>query len=310
MRHSDFNRKLLRIPAISKALCVLLLCIGVSACVSHEESVTENAKQGHLRQDNSIPASSAFSNADSSRGAKTPNNTAPDQLYDPWQSLNRRTLSLNLWMDTWLPNPASKAYYAVTPEFVRTGVRNFSGNFGELGNALNSLLQLEINNMGRSLARFGVNSTVGVLGLFDPASHLEITSRKEDFGQTFAVWGLPSGPYIVLPFLGPSTVRGAAGFATNLTVNLVDKLPVENLEAAKYITTGLSVLDVRRREASSFEMLSASVDPYTLLKFFWWANRLNEINNGKSLQRTEGQDNNEDFDDFDDFDDLERAEEN
>ena len=126
---------------------------------------------------------------------------------DPWEGYNRAVYAFNDGLDTVLLKPAAQAYDAVVPEPVDRGVGNFFANLGEVGNFANALLQAKPGESARALARLAINSTVGLLGLFDVATELGIERGEEDFGQTLGAWGAGPGPYLVLPVLGPSTVR-------------------------------------------------------------------------------------------------------
>ena len=126
---------------------------------------------------------------------------------DPWESYNRAVFAFNNGFDTVLLKPAAQAYDTVVPGPVDQGVSNFFANLGEVGNFANSLLQAKPGASARALVRLTINSTVGLLGLFDVATELGIERGEEDFGQTLGAWGAGPGPYLVLPVLGPSTVR-------------------------------------------------------------------------------------------------------
>lgn len=130
---------------------------------------------------------------------------------DPWEGANRRVFEFNDALDRAILRPVARGYASVTPQPVQTGVGNFFSNLGELRTVLNSLLQGKPGNAGIATSRFLINTTVGIGGLWDFATHMEITGRDEDFGQTLAVWGVSEGPYVVLPIFGPRTVRDTAG---------------------------------------------------------------------------------------------------
>lgn len=136
-----------------------------------------------------------------------------DPLYvaDPLESTNRQLYKFNAKLDDYVLIPVVDAYEAVTPGFVRTRVSNFFLNLGEVNTFLNSVLQLRVTKAAPTLARFVINSTVGVFGLFDVATDLEIKRENEDFGQTLGYWGMAPGPYLVLPALGPSNLRDGVG---------------------------------------------------------------------------------------------------
>lgn len=128
---------------------------------------------------------------------------------DPLEPFNRQMMRLNEGLDAVALKPAATVYKDVLPPLVRTGVSNFFGNMGDLWSGLNSLAQLHFRDAGENLLRFEFNTFFGFAGILDIASELNIERHKEDFGQTLGRWGVPAGPYLVLPFFGPSTVRDA-----------------------------------------------------------------------------------------------------
>lgn len=139
---------------------------------------------------------------------------------DPWEGFNRAVFRFNDTADRWVLKPVAITYRQVTPIFMQYGVSNFFGNLREVTTTINSVLQWKWDDAGNGAGRFLINSTVGVVGLFDVAQHVGLEeSEGEDFGQTLAVWGVPSGPYLVLPFMGPSTVRGVPGQAVDWYTN-------------------------------------------------------------------------------------------
>ncbi len=134
---------------------------------------------------------------------------------DPWKPLNRRVHNFNEFFDSNIGRPVARGYDRVTPEPVSGSVSNFFSNLGEFSNIANSLLQGKGESALISTGRFVFNSTFGLLGLFDVASSFELPRQNEDFGQTLGYWGVDSGPYMVLPFIGPSTVRDSAGMGVD-----------------------------------------------------------------------------------------------
>ncbi|MEZ5524433.1 MAG: VacJ family lipoprotein [Pseudomonadales bacterium] len=141
---------------------------------------------------------------------------AADNPEDPWEGWNRAVWKFNKTADTYFLKPVAKGYDWVTPKPVDDGISNVFDNLGETRNFLNDVLQFKFADAGTDLARFVINSTVGVLGIFDVASRWGLDRNEEDFGQTLAAWGVESGPYLVLPFLGPSTVRDGIGLIPDI----------------------------------------------------------------------------------------------
>ena len=137
---------------------------------------------------------------------------------DPWEEWNRRVYHFNQRFDEWVYLPVVDAYRFVTPRFVRSGVSHFFANLGEIPSLANHLLQLQGHDALHSTARLLLNTTLGLGGLWDPASRMGLAPRVEDFGQTLGYWGVEEGPYLVLPLLGPSNLRDTGGlvFDTSL----------------------------------------------------------------------------------------------
>lgn len=132
-------------------------------------------------------------------------------VYDPWEPMNRRIYVFNYYFDQAVFLPVVRGYEAVVPGVARTGVHNFFNNFEDLMTMLNSILQLNPQKVFQSSSRVVVNSTVGLFGLLDVASEMQIRRPEEDFGQTLGYWGAGRGPFLIIPFLGPSNLRDGLG---------------------------------------------------------------------------------------------------
>ena len=201
---------------------------------------------------------------------------------DPWEGFNRAMFAFNDAVDGAVLKPLAKGYKAVTPNPVQKGVSNFFSNLGEIGNITNNLLQGKWDQTASSTWRFIINSTAGWLGIFDVASEMGLKKYDEDFGQTLAYWGVSSGPYVVLPFLGPSTVRDGAGRIVDLTYDDgISRLNVNTDEE-----TGLFVLDVvetRTRLLSAESFIIG--DRYSFIRDVYLQNREFEIYDGNVPQR-------------------------
>ncbi len=135
---------------------------------------------------------------------------------DPFEPFNRGVQRFNDSVDEAVLVPTAKAYRAVVPSPVRTGVRNFFGNIGDTWSFANSVMQLRLQNSAETFMRVNVNTVFGLGGILDVATDLGIERHKEDFGQTLGRWGMPAGPYVVLPILGPSTARDTAALLVDL----------------------------------------------------------------------------------------------
>lgn len=216
---------------------------------------------------------------------------------DPWEGFNRKVFAFNEVVDRYALKPAARGYRAVTPDPVETSIGNFFANLGEPRTALNSLLQGKGSNASVATGRFLINTTVGIGGLFDVASQLDITGREEDFGQTLAVWGVGEGAYLVLPLLGPSTVRDTGGLPADTMTYPLYYLDDSELELA---LTALRVIDMRAGLLDREELIRG--DRYSFIRDTWLQQRRFEISDGE-----QGADPfaDEDFDyDDADFDDA------
>ncbi|EGB99295.2 ABC transporter [Pseudomonas sp. TJI-51] len=136
-------------------------------------------------------------------------------VYDPLESVNRRIYHFNYRLDQWVLLPLVNGYQYVTPSFVRTGVSNFFNNLGDVPNLFNSVLQLKAKRSAEITARLMFNTIIGVGGLWDPATSMGLPRQSEDFGQTLGFYGVPEGPYLMLPLLGPSNLRDTTGLAVD-----------------------------------------------------------------------------------------------
>ncbi|RBO82582.1 MlaA family lipoprotein [Marinomonas aquiplantarum] len=203
---------------------------------------------------------------------------------DPWEGFNRAMFSFNDAVDGAVLKPLAKGYKAVTPSPVQKGVSNFFSNLGEIGNITNNLLQGKWDQTASSTWRFIINSTAGWFGIFDVASELGLKEYDEDFGQTLAYWGVSSGPYLVLPFFGPSTVRDGTGRVFDMTYD--DGISYLSLNSDE--RTGLFALDVvetRARLLNAESMIFG--DRYSFIRDVYLQNRTYEIYDGNIPQKPE-----------------------
>jgi len=196
---------------------------------------------------------------------------------DPLERFNRSMFAFNDAVDKAVAKPVAKAYVKVTPRFVRTGVSNVFNNLNTLGTAVNDVLQGKMKQAGRDSARFLMNSTLGLGGLFDPATPAGLELNDEDFGQTFGKWGMKPGPYLMLPLLGPSTFRDTFG-------KLADQFtyPVYWLEddSTRLIIRGVSLLDMRADLLDLDEQLDQSYDRYAFVRNAWLQRREFQVKDG------------------------------
>ncbi|HFD12407.1 MAG TPA: VacJ family lipoprotein [Crenotrichaceae bacterium] len=167
---------------------------------------------------------------------------------DPYESFNRDMHSFNLNVDEYVMKPVAKGYQWVTPNFVDRGVTNFFSNLQGIRLTFNDLLQAKFQDAGFDMLRFVVNSTVGLGGLFDVATELDVPRGNEDFAQTLGYWGVPSGPFLVLPFVGPSSPRaigGSIGDAPLNPISYIGYAPVSvGLQAVNFTDTRADLLQL------------------------------------------------------------------
>jgi phospholipid-binding lipoprotein MlaA len=174
--------------------------------------------------------------------------TYPIQIYDPWEGFNRRVYKFNALFDRHVFLPVVGGYETVTPKFVRTGISNFFSNLRDIRNFVNSVLQLKGQKAASTSARFVVNTTVGLLGFIDVATRIDLPQQNEDFGQTLGVWGAGQGPFLVLPLLGPSSVRDGVGLGVDWYVEAAILDAVVDLKSREELALVLlDAIDTRYR---------------------------------------------------------------
>ena len=198
--------------------------------------------------------------------------------YDPWERLNRGTHAVNDTVDRFTLKPIAKGYNKVVPEPVRNGVTNFSRNLFTPRSALNNFLQGKPGDGLSELGRFVLNSTFGIGGIFDIAARNGLEPKTEDFGQTAAVWGVPQGPYVVIPFLGPSTLRDAVMTPLDVVAD-----PLYHYDGDRTVSTSLyaiRLINLRARLLSVEELLQDSADPYVTIRESYLQNREFQVYDG------------------------------
>ncbi|HMN19917.1 MAG TPA: VacJ family lipoprotein [Ottowia sp.] len=204
---------------------------------------------------------------------------------DPWESYNRSMTRFNDAVDDAVIKPVAGAYKAVLPQPVRTGVGNFFGNLGDAWSFVNNLLQAKPEGALHSFWRVVINSTIGLGGVFDPATEMRLERHREDFGQTLGTWGAASGPYLVLPILGPSTLRDTLALPVDFygnPVGQVHDIPVRNsLVALQYVDTRARLLD------AGTLLDEAALDPYSFKRDAFLQKRHNDIHDGDPPQDEE-----------------------
>ena len=200
--------------------------------------------------------------------------------HDPWEPFNRSVFEFNEGLDTYLLKPVVAGYRFVLPEFVRDGIYNFFSNYSDIYTALQNLLQGKPDYAFSDLMRVVVNTTFGLGGLIDMATPGGLPKHKEDWGQTFGVWGIPSGPYVVLPFFGPSNVRDTFGTAADLESDYLFSY-VKDIGLRNSIT-GLRVVNARNTYYEAGDLLDgAAIDKYSFMRDAYIQRREYQINEGR-----------------------------
>ena len=196
---------------------------------------------------------------------------------DPWENLNRKTHNFNMTLDDYVIRPIAETYDFIIPEFVQTGFSNVFDNLGAPVSAANNLIQFKPVGFITETSRFILNSTFGIFGLFDVASRLGIKERNEDFGQSLGHWGFASGPYLVIPFFGPSSARDGFSLAPDYYLR-PDLVRFED-NKSDLALNGLSVINLRAGLLSISDL--SGNDQYSFYRDAYLQRREYEINDGK-----------------------------
>nr|WP_307776036.1 VacJ family lipoprotein [uncultured Cetobacterium sp.] len=251
---------------------VLLSLLGCSSVEKKVEPQKQNEAGIHFGQD--LYENKNFSNIIEGQKVVEVDNANGTQfmkIYDPLEPINRRMYYFNYYLDKYLLIPAVNTYDYVTPNIIQKGVKNFFANLQQINTFVNSLLQFEGRKATISLARFGINSTLGILGIFDVATALELPKPYEDFGLTFAKYGVGNGPYLVLPAFGPTNLRDGVGKGVGaLLVSEVN--PYEDPVGVSVNKLELRAVDAvnERKKMSNFRYYgTGSPFEYEYVRFFY-----------------------------------------
>lgn len=198
-----------------------------------------------------------------------------EQGQDPWEGFNRSIFTFNETLDQYAVKPLAQGYRYVTPDIAEQGVSNFFDNIGDVGNLFNNLLQFKFDAAGRSFARLTFNTTFGLAGLLDVATPMGIQAHEEDFGQTLGYWGVDAGPYLVLPFFGPSTVRDGLSKPVDWWVDPVSE--VDHVSTRNSLH-GLRLVDTRSRLLQAEQIISG--DKYAFMRDAYLQRRQYQIDDG------------------------------
>ena len=203
---------------------------------------------------------------------------------DPLEPMNRAIFEFNEIVDDNVLKPIAKGYKYVTPDPVEVGISNFFSNLGEIGTITNDLLQLKFAQAGRDTMRFFLNSTLGIFGIFDVATPLGLSKNQEDFGQTLGFWGVPDGPYLVLPFLGPSSFRDGPSMIVDYELSPVEQLHHEE----RQVLQTLDIVDTRARLLRATKILdTAAKDKYIFIRESYLQKRESQVNDGNVKEEFE-----------------------
>jgi len=212
-----------------------------------------------------------------------------DRTYDPWEPFNRRMYRFNYNFDRFVFLPIVKAYSFILPDFAEDGVSNFFNNVREIKNFYNSVLQLQGKSSVDTVARFGINTTIGILGVWDPATRMGIQKHPEDFGQTLGHYGVGNGPFVVWPIFGPSNLRDTTGLVTDAIAMdyiiwdvimddyILDGYSNDDKNQIKLALQILNAIDTRHRTGFRYHG-SGSPFEYELIKMFYTEKRNLDIN--------------------------------
>jgi phospholipid-binding lipoprotein MlaA len=232
-------------------ILIFLMAISVTACATSNKE-----KPGGPAINADSTSSSASPAAD--QNAKVPALAPEDEEdNDPFEGFNRAVYKFNDYFDRAILKPVAKGYDFITPNFIKKGISNVFRNLFEPTVIINDVLQGKFKQSASDTGRFVVNSTVGLLGLFDVAKHLNMPAHNEDFGQTLGVWGVKDGPYLVLPFFGPSSIRDGVGLVADWETD-----PVTYIEdnTARWGTRALRFVDTRAQYLGASEILEQAAD--------------------------------------------------
>tara|TARA_B100001750_G_C15517146_1_gene608208 strand:+ start:2433 stop:3191 length:759 start_codon:yes stop_codon:yes gene_type:complete len=212
--------------------------------------------------------------------------TTQGAKHDPLEPMNRAIFKFNEIIDENILKPIAETYKDVTPDPVEAGVSNFFSNLGEINTIINDVLQLKFGQAAHDIGRFAINSTLGVFGIFDPATVIGLKKNREDFGQTLGYWGISPGPYVVLPFFGPSTFRDAPGLYVDTQTNQSTSPVHTSLHHEERQTSQVvEVIDMRARLLRATKILdTAAKDPYVFVRESYLQKRENMVTDGKNTE--------------------------
>lgn len=198
---------------------------------------------------------------------------------DPWEGWNRKVFAFNDAVDEAVLKPVAEGYRKVVPQLVRTGIGNVFGNIYDIWSAANHLLQGKLHSGLDMGMRVITNTVFGLGGVLDPATEVGLTRRSEDFGQTLGVWGLKTGPYVVLPLLGPSNVRDTGGLVVDRAALSPSQLATQ--DAVSYSVTALELVNTRANLLATTQLVGeVALDRYSFIRDAYLSRRLDQVYDG------------------------------
>jgi phospholipid-binding lipoprotein MlaA len=204
---------------------------------------------------------------------------APGHKADPWEAWNRKVFAFNDSVDEAVLKPVAEGYRKAVPQFVRTGIGNVLGNIGDVWSTANQFLQGKPQLGFEMGMRVLTNTVLGFGGVLDIATEARLPRRSEDFGQTLGVWGLGTGPYVVLPLLGPSTLRDTGGLVVDRSVAAPSGIP--ETQTGRYAVTATEIVHARSELLATTQLLSeVALDRYSFVRDGYLARRLDQVHDG------------------------------
>jgi phospholipid-binding lipoprotein MlaA len=204
---------------------------------------------------------------------------------DPWEAWNRKVFAFNEAVDEAVLKPVATTYVDVVPRGIRSGINNVFGNVSDAWSAINNFLQGNVSRGLQDVVRVGTNTLFGIFGVFDVATELGIDRQNEDFGQTLGRWGVGPGPYLVLPLLGPSSLRDTAALPVDRKASLASQI---GDDASLYALTGLQIVNTRANLLGAGKLLDdISLDKYSFLRDAYLQRRRSLVRDGEPEAETE-----------------------
>ena len=234
-------------------------------------------------------------------------NPSNGPVYDPLERINRPIYTFNTKVDDFVLAPVARGYRFITPNFLESGIRNFFNNLDEITTITNDVLQGKFRQAGSDTGRFLLNSTVGVLGIFDIGTRVGLVRHNESFGQTFGVWGIGEGAFLMLPLLGPNNGRSTAGLVVEQFTT--DPIPYLDDFGTELALNTLDIISLRATLLAAGNLFNAAaLDPYLLLRDFWVQQHRRATCDDKCDSRlgTAGDGNQDDLDELDELDELDQ----